>query len=220
VDLLDDHIAYIKGYSDDTVLPNASISREEVAAIFYRLLSELSHALYDSEENSFSDVSASRWSNKAISTLANADILTGDPTGTFRPQDKITRAEFATIVARFWVVTENVTSPFTDTAGHWAEKYIAFAASHSWVNGYGDNTFRPEQSITRAEAVKLINRMLDREVDEQGLLDGTIQFTDNADKAAWYYYEIQEAANGHDYDRRSDKSDVENWTKLNSGVIE
>jgi hypothetical protein len=213
VDLTDDHIAYIQGFEGD-VRPEASISRQEVATIFYRLLTDLSHALYDSDENDFSDVTADNWSNTAISTLANAGILTGDPEGTFRPAESITRAEFAAVVARFWVMTEDVESPFTDTADHWAEPYIAFVAKYGWVEGYGDDTYRPNQNITRAEVVKIVNRMLNRQVDEEGLLKDYIKFADNTDTTKWYYYEILEASNGHTFDRRTSNSHLENWTTL------
>jgi hypothetical protein len=213
VDLLDEHIAFIQGYSDGSVRPGNSITREEVATIFYRLLSDVSHALYDTEENDFADVSDTRWSNKAISTLANAGILTGYPDGTFQPAQTITRAEFAAIAARFDVVTETVENPFTDTADHWAEQLISFAASKGWVNGYPDGTFQPEQAITRAEAMTLINRVLDREVDEEGLLAEAKQWSDN-EKGQWYYYAVLEATNSHDYERRVENEVLENWIAL------
>ena len=213
-----DHFAYIKGYEDGTVRPTNNITREEVATIFYRLLTDTSRAIYFTEANTFSDVDSSNWSNKAISTLANAGIITGYPDGTFRPQENITRAEFAAIAARFSVVTENVASPFTDTAGHWAESLIAFAADLGWVTGYPDNTFRPEQDITRAEAMTLINNVLDREVDAEGLLANAKQWVDNV-PGTWYYYEVLEATNSHDYERRVEGEVLENWTALNPDPV-
>ena len=209
----EDHFAYVSGYEDGTVRPNNNITREEVAAIFYRLLTDESRAIYDTDVNDFSDVTASRWSNRAISTLSNAGIISGYPDGTFRPGQTITRAEFAAIAAQFDVVTENVENPFSDTTGHWAENLISYAASKGWVSGYTDGTFLPQKAITRAEAMTLINNVLDREVDEEGLLAEAKQWPDNQ-KDSWYYYEVLEATNSHDYTRRSEGNLVENWTAI------
>ena len=209
----DDHFAYVSGYADGTVRPGNNITREEVAAIFYRLLTEESRAIYDTDVNDFSDVASERWSNRAISTLANAGVISGYPDGTFRPGQTITRAEFAAIAAQFDVVTENVENPFSDTTGHWAENLISFAASKGWVGGYTDGTFLPQKAITRAEAMTLINNVLDREVDEEGLLAEAKQWPDNQE-GSWYYYEVLEATNSHDYTRRSEGNLVENWTAI------
>jgi hypothetical protein len=208
-----DHFAYISGYEDGTVRPTNNITREEVAAIFYKLLTDTSRAIYETDENDFSDVSADRWSNRAISTLTNAGILSGYPDGTFRPQATITRAEFATVAAQFEVVTENLVSPFTDTDGHWAENFIAFAASKNWVSGYEDGTFRPQQNITRAEVMTMVNNVLHRAVDKEGLLPDAKQWPDNQE-GKWYYYQVLEATNGHDYERRVAGEVMENWTAL------
>ncbi|MBQ1252356.1 MAG: S-layer homology domain-containing protein [Firmicutes bacterium] len=213
----DDHFAYIIGYPDGTVRPDRQISRAEVATIYFRLLTEDSRQYYMSSENDFSDVKTSDWFNRAISTLANAGILTGYPDGTFKPNAPITRAEMATIAAKFDIVTDSdveVTKSFSDIKGHWAEKYILRAASRGWVNGYPDGTFRPDRNITRAEAMKLVNYVLGRVVNEAGLdpikgspyynewIDNVkISGTDNANANPWYYYHIQEATNSHDYYR-------------------
>ena len=208
----EDHFAYISGYPDGTVQPTNNITREEVAAIFYRLLTDTSRTIYETDVNDFSDVDSGRWSNRAISTLVNAGILSGYPDGTFRPGQSITRAEFATIAAQFEVVTADVENPFSDTTGHWAENLISFAASKGWVGGYTDGTFKPQRAITRAEAMTLVNNVLEREVDEEGLLADAKQWPDNK-KDAWYYYEVLEATNSHDYTRRGSGT-VENWTAI------
>ncbi len=209
----EDHFAYVSGYTDGTVRPTNNITREEVAAIFYRLLTDVSRTVYETGVNNFSDVDSSRWSNNAISTLANAGIISGYKEGTFKPGQTITRAEFAAIASRFDSVSENVTNPFTDTEGHWAEQLISNAADKGWVGGYPDNTFRPTNAITRAEAMTLINKVLNREVDEEGLLADAKQWPDNQ-KGKWYYYQVLEATNSHDYERRSADSYVENWTAI------
>ncbi len=213
-----DHFAYIKGYEDGTVRPMGNITREEVATIFYRLLTDTSRAIYFTEENSFSDVDSSRWSNKAISTLANAGILTGYPDGTFQPGKTITRAEFAAIAARFDVVTETLENPFNDTTGHWGEQLISFAASKGWVTGYPDGSYKPEQAITRAEAMTLINRVLNRAVDKEGLLAEAKQWPDNLE-SEWYYFAVLEATNSHDYERRVPGEVMENWTALTADRV-
>ena len=208
----EDHFAYVSGYEDGSVRPTNNVTREEVAAIFYRLLTETSHTLYDTDANDFSDVDSGRWSNRAISTLVNAGILTGYEDGTFRPGQDVTRAELSAIAAQFNVMIEYVENPFSDTIGHWAESPISFVADKGWVGGYEDNTFRPQKSITRAEAMVVINNILEREVDEEGLLADAKQWPDNK-KDAWYYYEVLEATNSHDYTRRGSGT-VENWTAI------
>lgn len=208
----ENHIAYISGYEDGTVRPRNNITREEVAAIFYRLLTDASKDAYGTDTNRFSDVPSSRWSNRAISTLANAGIISGYPDGTFKPGQTITRAEFTVIAARFDTVT-SASNPFTDTVGHWAEKQISFAASKGWVNGYPDGTFKPGQSITRGEAITLINNLLGRAVDASGLTEGVREWSDN-EKGAWYYYNVLEATNSHEYTRRTEGEVMENWTGL------
>jgi hypothetical protein len=190
------------GYADGSVRPNANITRAEVATIFFRLMTDDYRAANWSTENSFSDVTTDAWYNNAVSTAAAADILTGYADGTFRPNQSITRAEFAAIAARFLSseVEDNGTSRFSDIAGHWAEDAINRAVAAGWISGYSDGTFRPDQRITRAEVVSVINSMLDRIPTEDGLLDEMSTFTDNL-AGNWYYADVQEAANTHDYDR-------------------
>ena len=215
----DDHFAYIKGYADGTVRPNNFITRAQVATIFYRLMTKETRTMYFSESNDFSDVSDDYWANKAISTLSNAGIITGFSDGTFRPNAFITRAQFAAIAARFSVVTEDLPNPFSDVPeGYWAEDLIAFAADVGWVNGYADGTFRPTANITRAAAMKLINNVLERQVDEDGLLKNATQWND-CTPDDWCYYIVMEATNSHDWERRSKKSLVEDWTALTADPV-
>jgi hypothetical protein len=210
----DDHFAYILGYADGSVRPNANITRAEVATIFFRLMTDEYRAANWSTENSFSDVTTDAWYNNAISTAAMAGILNGYTDGTFQPNQSITRAEFAAIAARFLSseVEDNGVARFSDISGHWAEDSINRAVAAGWINGYTDGTFRPDQPITRAEVVSVINSMLDRIPTEDGLLDDMITFTDNL-PGTWYYTAIQEAANAHDYDR-DDLGISEFWTAI------
>ena len=152
--------------------------------------------------------------NRAISTLANAGIIKGDPAGTYRPGDAITRAEMATIIARFGDFKEGGKT-FNDISGHWAQKYIELAASNGWINGNPDGTFKPNNNITRAETVAMINRVLDRQTKDVSDLLPVSQMTnwsDNANTAAWYYRDMQEATNNHKAERVGD-SIYEKWTE-------
>ena len=210
---LDDHDAYIQGYPDGRVKPENNITRAEVATIFYRLLTDDAREYFWSNDSGFSDVKPGDWYNTAVSTMVNAGILTGYNDGTFRPNDPITRAEFATIAARFLSDPYSLQDRFYDTEGHWAEVYINRAAEVGWINGYNDGSFRPDQAITRAEAVTLVNNVLGREPHADYMLDNMITWPDNP-KSAWYYEDIQEATNSHDY-RWSSGKRYEIWTSLN-----
>lgn len=208
-----EHFNYVIGYPDGTIRPNGHISRAEVATIFFRLLTDDARAEFNSTENSFKDVAAGSWYNRAISTLANANILVGDENGNFRPNDPITRAEMATIIARFDKLTETGKT-FSDIKGHWAQKDIEMATTKGWLNGYPDGTFRPNNAITRAETFKMINRVLNRCVvsQEDLLVNDMNVWTDNMDPEAWFYYDVQEATNNHECER-IDMSEHEHWTK-------
>ena len=208
----DDHYAYVVGYSDGTVRPNANISRAEVATIFFRLLKEDVRDGNLTAENTFADVTDGQWHNKAISTMAKLGVVKGRNAEAFDPDAPITRAEFATICARFDKTQISTSSNFTDISGHWAEKYIERAATLGWIAGYSDGTFRPSNYITRAEAMTMINRVLCRMPEtESDLLPGMITWPDNQ-PGTWYYLAVQEATNSHDYDRKD--AIHEKWTAL------
>ena len=211
----EDHYAYIVGYEDGTVQPEGDITRAEVATIFFRLLTDESRNEYWSQTNPYSDVSADDWFNNAVSTLTNAGVLDGYEDGTFKPNGNITRAEFATITARFFEATYDGENLFPDIEGHWAQDYINEAANAGIVNGYEDGTFRPQQYITRAEAVTMVNRTIERHPDADHLLDDMIVWPDNPE-TAWYYEQIQEATNSHEYTMNTDdeQNPYEIWTNL------
>ena len=211
----DDHFAYIVGYPDGNVKPGGNITRAEVATIFFRLLTEDVRTANSTQSNSLSDVSRGQWFNHAISTLSSMGIVKGNPDGTFDPDAPITRAEFAAIAARFDDKNTNNTSNFSDIASHWAKDEIGVAANKGWINGYPDSTFRPDQYITRAEAMTLVNRVLNHLPEKsEDLLDDMIKWPDNADASVWYYLAVQEATNSHDYSDKSDADKYEKWTKI------
>lgn len=210
----EDHFNYIIGTPEGLSLPTANVTRAEVATIFFRLMTDDARTKFDSLDNNFSDVAKGKWYNRAISTLANAGIIKGDPAGTYRPGDPITRAEMAAIIARFGDFKEGGKT-FNDISGHWAQKYIELAASNGWINGNPDGTFKPNNNITRAETVAMINRVLDRQTKDVSDLLPVAQMTnwsDNMDTAKWYYRDMQEATNNHKAERVGD-SIYEKWTE-------
>lgn len=225
----EDHFAYIVGYpvdyytgekTDDQtkmpVKPQGQITRAEVATIFFRMLTDEARNEYWSQTSSYSDVSVNNWFNNAVCTLSNAGIISGYPDGSFQPNGKITRAEFATIASRFFDVTVSGADAFPDISGHWARQYINEAAAIGIVTGYEDGTFRPQKLITRAEAMTMVNRTLGRAPEKDHLLDDMLKWPDNMDTTQWYYAQVQEATNSHEYQMAtaSDGTEYEIWTEL------
>ena len=209
----DDHYAYIVGYPNGNVEPNGNITRAEVATIFFRLLTEEVRTANSTQSNSLSDVTRGQWFNHAVSTLSSMGIVKGHNDGTFAPNAPITRAEFAAIAARFDDKNTDTSSKFTDIASHWAKNEIGIAANKGWINGYPDGTFRPNQYITRAEAMTLVNRVLNRLPENSSdLLDSMIKWPDNSDASQWFYLAVQEATNSHYYKTKENK--FEKWTEL------
>lgn len=218
--LTDNHYNYIVGRPDGYVYPCATITRAEVATIFYRLLTDEARKEMWSTECIFPDVSEEAWYYVAICTLTNGGLLQGYPDGTFKPDASITRGELATIICRFdtkFGLLET-TKTFSDTVGHWSEPYVNHAAARAYILGYDDGTFRPDQNITRCETIAMVNRLIGREVDEEGLIPGYIVWPDNAPDT-WCYYDIIEATTYHDYERSDRESadqpfKVENWLEI------
>ena len=176
------------------------------------MLSDGSRGKYFSKTNSFGDVSSGDWFNTAVSTMAVAGVIHGYEDGTFRGDDPITRAEFAVIAANFDSAEYGGADKFGDIGGHWAREYINRAAERGWINGYEDGSFRPDQNITRAEAMALVNRVLGRKPSAARMLGEMTVWPDNGDKTEWYYADIQEATNSH-YSERADDG-YETWTSL------
>ena len=199
----EDHFAYLIGYNDGTVRPNANITRAEVVTIFFRLLTDEMREKYWTTTNPYPDVERPAWYNNAISTMTNMGIIDGYPDGTFRPNAKITRAELTKIAVSFFNYADlHLTgdTKFTDVPRNkWYTRFIEAATELGLIQGYPDNTFRPEQAITRAETVTIINRVLGRKPHKDGLLEDMITWPDNMNVNAWYYADIQEATNSHDF---------------------
>ncbi len=208
----DDHYAYIVGYPDKTVRPQNGITRAEVATIFFRLLTDETRDANSTKSNSYSDVAAGAWYNHAVSTLSAMGIVKGS-NGKFNPNAPITRAEFAAIAARFDDKANTTTADFSDIASHWAKNEISAASNNGWITGYPDGTFRPDNKITRAEAMTLVNRVLKRLPEtEEDLHDDMIKWSDNSDVSQWFYLDVQEATNSHYYQTKENQ--FEKWTKL------
>lgn len=206
-----DHFAYVQGYPDGTVKPAGSITRAEVAAILFRLMDADSRSLYYATASGFRDVDSTKWYNTYVATLNNAGVITDSRTGYFRPNDAITRAELAAMLAQF-AEKKSAAIYFSDiSAGYWAANAIALTANLGWINGYPDGTFGPDKTVTRAELMAMVNRATGRAPESTGaLLSGMKTWKDNADTARWYYLDVQEATNSHTYLG----APTETWTSL------
>lgn len=213
-DLLNDsdHFAYVIGYMDGNVRPYGLISRAETTTIFFRLLKDSVRDGNLLTSNTYTDVPDDYWANTAISTMTGLGIVQGRSTTTFDPKAPITRAQFAAICARFDTGKSNGEQTFSDIQGHWAEKYIQRAAELGWIKGFEDGTFRPDTYITRAQAMTMINRVLNRiPEDESDLLPGMNVWPD-CNPGDWFYLAVQEATNSHDFEHKA--GNYETWTKL------
>ena len=206
----EDHIAYVSGYPDGTVQPEGYITREEVATIFFRLLTDSSRADFITEYNPYPDVEYGRWSYYAITTMTNGDLMLGRPGGVFDPGANITRAEFAVVASLFSNAQYSGPDQFTDISDHWARDYINRAAAEGWVAGYPDGTFGPDRFITRAEVMALVNEVLERAPDADYMLEDMTVWPDNPE-SAWYYEDVQEATNSHAYVWRNSQHTSEDW---------
>ena len=209
----DDHYAYIIGREDGLVHPEDNVTRAEVATIFFRLLNEKTRSKNMTKKNDFTDVKKGAWYNTAVSTMAAMGIINGRPDGSFGPDDPITRAEFAAIAARFEVKGNTTGASFNDIYKHWAKKEINIAANNGWVLGYEDGTFRPDQVISRVEAMTMVNRVLQRIPETvEDLHPDMVTWPDNQNTKAWYYRVVQEATNSHNYVRKA--NGYEHWTGM------
>lgn len=214
-----DHYAYIIGYPDGDVHPQGNITRAEVATIFFRLLRDPVRTQYWSQTNGYSDVPGNKWYNNAISTLSNMGIICGYPDGSFRPDAPITRAELTKIAASFFSdprVATTYDGRFSDVQGaEWYISYLMTALEEGLIEGYPDGSFRPNRPITRAETCTIVNRTLGRKPEKDHLLPESdmINWPDNINRNIWYYAQMQEATNSHDYRWISIGSEAcEQWT--------
>ena len=213
-DLLNDsdHFAYVIGYMDGNVRPYGLISRAETTTIFFRLLKDSVRDGNLLTSNTYTDVADDYWANTAISTMTGLGIVQGRSTTTFDPKAPITRAQFAAICARFDTGKSNGEQTFSDIQGHWAEKYIQRAAELGWIKGFEDGTFRPDTYITRAQAMTMINRVLNRIPEEESDLLPGMNVWPDCNPGDWFYLAVQEATNSHDFEHKA--GNYETWTKL------
>ena len=208
----DDHFAYVVGYQDGCVHPNALITRAETATIFFRLLKDSVRDGNLLTSNTFADVPNAYWANTAISTMAGLGIVQGYNSTAFDPNASITRAEFAAICARFDTGKSSGTQTFSDIKGHWAEKYIERAAELGWIKGFEDGTFRPNDCITRAQAMTMINRVLNRIPEDASDLLPDMNVWPDCNPGDWFYLAVQEATNSHDFKHKA--GNYETWTSM------
>ena len=209
-----DHYAYIIGYGNNDVRPQNNITRAEVATIFFRLLTDETRTANMTKSNSYNDVKNGDWFCCAVSTLSKMGIIKGYEDGSFKPNDPISRAEFAAIAARFDPDGDKTPASFADVTSHWAKDEISIAANHGWIKGYEDGSFKPDQKITRAETMTLVNRVLNRLPETKDDLHKDMKtWVDNMDETAWYYLAVQEATNSH-YFKNKTSTKFEQWTDL------
>ena len=215
-DLLNDsdHFAYVIGYMDGNVRPYGLISRAETTTIFFRLLKDSVRDGNLLTSNTYTDVADDYWANTAISTMTGLGIVQGRSTTTFDPKAPITRAQFAAICARFDTGKSSGEQTFSDIQGHWAEKYIQRAAELGWIKGFEDGTFRPDTYITRAQAMTMINRVLNRIPEEESDLLPGMNVWPDCNPGDWFYLTVQEATNSHDFEHKA--GNYETWTGLNA----
>ena len=209
-----DHYAYIIGYGNNDVRPQNNITRAEVATIFFRLLTDETRTANMTKSNGYNDVKNGDWFCCAVSTLSKMGIIKGYEDGSFKPNDPISRAEFAAIAARFDPDGDKTPATFFDVTSHWAKDEISIAANHGWIKGYEDGSFKPDQKITRAETMTLVNRVLNRLPETKDDLHKDMKtWVDNMDETAWYYLAVQEATNSH-YFKNKTGTKFEQWTDL------
>lgn len=207
------HNAYVPGRTATTFVPNGTLTRAEAAKLLYELMTAQAHKQYDRSDNGFSDVPAGKWYAVAVSTLANAGAIKGYSNGTFQPGKPINRAEFVTILTGIYGVNTSKGMPFADVGSAWCHDAVATAYANGWVDGYADGTFHPNQTITRAEAVTILNRVLGRSCDltfVQANAQTASHFTD-VTPGAWYYAAVTGASVGHTF---TELTGIERWTAL------
>ena len=209
-----DHYAYVVGYPDGMVYPQKNITRAEVATIFFRLLKDETREANMTKSNSYNDVKDGAWYTCAVSTLSKMGIIKGYEDGSFKPDASISRAEFAATAARFDPDGDKTPATFSDVSSHWAKDEISIAANHGWIKGYEDGSFKPDQKITRAETMTLVNRVLKRLPETKDDLHKDMKtWPDNQNESAWFYLAVQEATNSH-YQKLKKDGIHETWESM------
>ena len=209
-----DHYAYVVGYPDGMVYPQKNITRAEVATIFFRLLTDETREANMTKSNGYNDMKDGAWYTCAVSTLSKMGIIKGYEDGSFKPDASISRAEFAAIAARFDPNGDKTPATFSDVSSHWAKDEISIAANHGWIKGYEDGSFKPDQKITRAETMTLVNRVLKRLPETKDDLHKDMKtWPDNQNESAWFYLAVQEATNSHYQNLKKDGTH-EKWESM------
>ena len=209
-----DHYAYVVGYPDGMVYPQKNITRAEVATIFFRLLEDETREANMTKSNGYNDMKEGAWYTCAVSTLSKMGIIKGYEDGSFKPDASISRAEFAAIAARFDPDGDKTPATFSDVSSHWAKDEISIAANHGWIKGYEDGSFKPDQKITRAETMTLVNRVLKRLPETKDDLHKDMKtWPDNQNESAWFYLAVQEATNSHYQNLKKDGTH-EKWESM------
>ena len=209
-----DHYAYVVGYPDGMVYPQKNITRAEVATIFFRLLTDETREANMTKSNGYNDMKEGAWYTCAVSTLSKMGIIKGYEDGSFKPDASISRAEFAAIAARFDPDGDKTPATFSDVSSHWAKDEISIAANHGWIKGYEDGSFKPDQKITRAETMTLVNRVLKRLPETKDDLHKDMKtWPDNQKESAWFYLAVQEATNSH-YQKLKKDGTHETWESM------
>ncbi len=209
-----DHYAYVVGYPDGLVYPQKNITRAEVATIFFRLLEDETREANMTKSNGYNDMKDGAWYTCAVSTLSKMGIIKGYEDGSFKPDASISRAEFAAIAARFDPDGDKTPATFSDVSSHWAKDEISIAANHGWIKGYEDGSFKPDQKITRAETMTLVNRVLKRLPETKDDLHKDMKtWPDNQNESAWFYLAVQEATNSH-YQKLKKDGIHETWESM------
>ena len=209
-----DHYAYVVGYPDGMVYPQKNITRAEVATIFFRLLKDETREANMTKSNGYNDMKEGAWYTCAVSTLSKMGIIKGYEDGSFKPDASISRAEFAAIAARFDPDGDKTPATFSDVSSHWAKDEISIAANHGWIKGYEDGSFKPDQKITRAETMTLVNRVLKRLPETKDDLHKDMKtWPDNQNESAWFYLAVQEATNSH-YQKLKKDGTHETWESM------
>ena len=209
-----DHYAYVVGYPDGMVYPQKNITRAEVATIFFRLLTDETREANMTKSNGYNDMKDGAWYTCAVSTLSKMGIIKGYEDGSFKPDASISRAEFAAIAARFDPDGDKTPATFSDVSSHWAKDEISVAANHGWIKGYEDGSFKPDQKITRAETMTLVNRVLKRLPETKDDLHKDMKtWPDNQNESAWFYLAVQEATNSH-YQKLKKDGTHETWESM------
>ncbi len=208
-------IAYIKGYSNGSFKPNGYITRAEAVTMFARLLNN-SDNFGTNKNTKFSDAS-NKWHSEAVNYVVAKGYISGYKDGSFKPENNITRGEFAQMLSGYLKNTSSQTQ-FSDVSNHWAKDAVETLYGNKSINGYPDGTFKPNNEITRAEAVTILNSVFERVSDRNSFSEftGSLKTFNDIKSSDWFYNNVIDASNAHESNRKSNADKTEVWTKVNN----